>query len=317
MSQPGTPILEVENIVRHFGDRKAVAGVSFTVAAGESVGLLGPNGAGKTTTLSLICGLLSPTSGSVRILGSSIRADDDPAKARFGLVPQELALIEALSARENLALCGALYRMHGEVLTQAIQSALELVGLADRAADRVSTFSGGMKRRVNLAAALLHDPEILFLDEPTVGVDPQSRNAIFENVEELRRRGKTVIYTTHYMEEVERLCDRVIILDHGQVVSDDSLKALKSRVSAGFELRFELDGTEPRDLSALKALAGVRQVSWTDTELRVQVDSMEEGLERVLAELRRAGVHFHHLDSRRPSLENIFLQLTGRNLRDG
>jgi len=317
MSQPGTPILEVENLVRLFGDRKAVGGVSFTVAAGESVGLLGPNGAGKTTTLSIVCGLLRPTSGSVRILGHSLRADDDPAKARFGLVPQELALIEALSARENLALCGSLYRLHGDALAKAIQNALEFVGLADRANDRVSTFSGGMKRRVNLAAALLHDPDILFLDEPTVGVDPQSRNAIFENVEELRRRGKTVIYTTHYMEEVERLCDRVIILDHGRVVSDDSIKALKSRVSAGFELRFELDGAEPRDLSSLKGLAGVRQVSWTDTELRVQVDSMEDGLEQVLAELRRAGVHFHHLDSRRPSLENIFLQLTGRNLRDG
>jgi ABC-2 type transport system ATP-binding protein len=317
MSQPGKPILEVENLVRQFGSRRAVGGVSFTVATGESVGLLGPNGAGKTTTLSIICGLLRPTSGNVRILGRSIGADDDPAKARFGLVPQELALMEALSARDNLALCGALYRMRGDRLSLAIQSALEFVGLADRATDRVSTFSGGMKRRINLAAALLHDPEILFLDEPTVGVDPQSRNAIFENVEELRRRGKTVVYTTHYMEEVERLCDRVIILDHGLVVSDDSLKTLKSKVTSGFELRFEVDSSEPRDLSSLTGLAGVRQVSWTGSELRVEVDSMEDGLERVLAELRRAGIHFHHLDSRRPSLENIFLQLTGRNLRDG
>jgi ABC-2 type transport system ATP-binding protein len=226
-------MLHVRNLRKQFGTTVAVDDVSFTVDRGQLVGLLGPNGAGKTTTVSMIAGLINPDDGQVLIDGSPIRGDTDPRKRSVGLVPQDLALYDELSARENLRFFGALYALSGRALDIEIERVLALVGLVDRAKSRVATFSGGMKRRLNLAAGLLHDPEILLLDEPTVGVDPQSRNAIFENLEELRARGKALLYTTHYMEEVERLADRVVIIDHGRVVADDTLDVLRAPVTAG------------------------------------------------------------------------------------
>lgn len=223
-------MLAVNNLHKTFGEVVAVDDVSFTLNRGELLGLLGPNGAGKSTTVSMIAGLLSPDSGHVHIDGQQLRGDTDPAKGRVGLVPQDIALYEELSARENLRFFGSLYGITGKALDDAISSTLALVGLEDRARDAVEDFSGGMKRRLNLAAGLLHDPDILLLDEPTVGVDPQSRNAIFENLELLKSRGKALLYTTHYMEEVERLADRVVIMDHGRAVADDTVAALKARV---------------------------------------------------------------------------------------
>src|SRR5206468_3985584 len=203
-----------------------------SVAAGQLVGLLGPNGAGKTTTVSMVAGLLAPDQGEVQIGGSRLKGDTDPSKRRIGLIPQDLALYDELSARSNLRFFGALYNLTGAALDHAITSALELVELSDRARDLVKTFSGGMKRRLNLAAGLLHDPDILLLDEPTVGVDPQSRNAIFENLQTLKARGKALLYTTHYMEEAERLADRVVVIDHGKVIADDTLIGLQRLVPA-------------------------------------------------------------------------------------
>src|SRR5882724_10380991 len=224
-------MLEIRNVRKRFGSLVAVDDVSFTVEPGRLTGLLGPNGAGKTTTVSMIAGLIAPEKGSVLVNGHPLSGDADPLKKKIGLVPQDLALYDELSARENLKFFGGLYGLAGQALEDAMKSALTLVGLADRARDKVKTFSGGMKRRLNLAAGLLHDPDILLLDEPTVGVDPQSRNAIFDNLEELKRRGKALLYTTHYMEEVERLADRIIIIDHGKVVADDTLNGLQSRVA--------------------------------------------------------------------------------------
>jgi linearmycin/streptolysin S transport system ATP-binding protein len=221
-------MLHVRNLRKTFGSLVAVDDVTFAVEPGELVGLLGPNGAGKTTTVSMIAGLLSPDRGDVLVAGRRLEGDTDPSKRRVGLVPQDLALYEELSARANLRFFGALYEMSGATLTKAIDAALELVGLADRVGDRVKTFSGGMKRRLNLAAGLLHDPDILLLDEPTVGVDPQSRNAIFENLERLKDQGKALLYTTHYMEEAERLADRIVVIDHGRVVANDTLARLRS-----------------------------------------------------------------------------------------
>ena len=194
-------MLQVDHLRKTFGTLVAVDDVSFTLAPGTLVGLLGPNGAGKTTTVSMVAGIVAPEAGEVRVAGQPLRGDRDPAKRRIGLVPQDLALYDELSARENLRFFGGLYGLHGRALDAAMASALALVGLGERARDRVKTFSGGMKRRLNLAAGLLHEPDILLLDEPTVGVDPQSRNAIFDNLEELKRRGKALLYTTHYMEE--------------------------------------------------------------------------------------------------------------------
>jgi len=234
-------MLHVNNLRKTFGALVAVNDVTFAVGGGELIGLLGPNGAGKTTTVSMIAGLLSADSGEVLVGGSRLVRDTDPVKRRIGLVPQDLALYEELSARDNLRFFGALYSLSGAALDQAILRAAELVELADRLKDKVKTFSGGMKRRLNLAAGLLHDPDILLLDEPTVGVDPQSRNAIFDNLEALKRRGKALLYTTHYMEEAERLADRIVVIDHGTVIANDTLAGLRAAAGGAAGERASLE----------------------------------------------------------------------------
>jgi ABC-2 type transport system ATP-binding protein len=225
-------MLQVSHLRKTFGKLVAVDDVSFTVDRGQLVGLLGPNGAGKTTTVSMIAALVTPEKGEVLVGGARLAGDTDPKKRKIGLVPQDLALYDELSARANLRFFGALYDLSGAALDKAIGAAMDLVGLADRLNDLVKTYSGGMKRRLNLAAGLLHDPDILLLDEPTVGVDPQSRNAIFDNLEQLKARGKALLYTTHYMEEAERLADRIVVMDHGRVLADDTLEGLRARASA-------------------------------------------------------------------------------------
>ena len=224
-------VLEAINLRKSFGTLVAVDDVSLSLAKGETLGLLGPNGAGKTTTVSMLCGLSTADRGEVRVDGVKLAGDTAPGKRKIGLVPQDLALYDELSARANLRFFGALYSLSGAALDAAIKNALDLVGLSDRINDRVATYSGGMKRRLNLAAGLLHDPDVLLLDEPTVGVDPQSRNAIFDNLETLKARGKALLYTTHYMEEVERLADRIVVMDHGKVIAEDTLDGLQSRVA--------------------------------------------------------------------------------------
>ena len=226
-------MLRINNLRKAYKDLVAVNDVSFTLEPGQLLGLLGPNGAGKTTTVSMIAGLITPDRGEILIGGHRLAGDTDPAKRRIGLVPQDLALYDELSAHANLRFFGALYDLKGAALEKAIAAALELVELSDRARDRVKTFSGGMKRRLNLAAGLLHDPDILLLDEPTVGVDPQSRNAIFDNLEVLKKRGKALLYTTHYMEEAERLADRIVVIDHGNVIANDTLAGLHAKVPLG------------------------------------------------------------------------------------
>ena len=234
-------MLEARALRKTYGSIVAVDDVSLRAEAGETIGLLGPNGAGKTTTVSIVAGLVRPDAGEVLIQGRPLGGDTDPLKLKLGLVPQDLALYDELPALQNLMLFAALYNLSGAEARKAIGEAMDLVGLADRVNDKVKTYSGGMKRRLNLAAALLHDPQILLLDEPTVGVDPQSRNAIFENLETLKHRGKTLIYTTHYMEEAERLCDRIIIIDHGKLIANDTLQGLYRLIPASNVLVVELD----------------------------------------------------------------------------
>jgi ABC-2 type transport system ATP-binding protein len=234
-------MLTVRHLRKTYGPLVAVDDVSLSVEGGRLLGLLGPNGAGKTTTVSMITGVITPDKGDVLIDGAPLSGDTDRKKRKIGLVPQDLALYDELSARANLRFFGALYGLSGAALDKAIASALGLVGLSDRERDLVKTFSGGMKRRLNLAAGLLHDPDILLLDEPTVGVDPQSRNAIFDNLEELKQRGKALLYTTHYMEEVERLADRIVVVDHGRVIADDTLRGLQALAPADASGRVTLE----------------------------------------------------------------------------
>ena len=222
-------MLIAHGLCKAYGTLMAVHDVSLSVSAGEIVGLLGPNGAGKSTTVAMLCGIATPDAGAVMVDAVALAGGARTGKALIGLVPQDLALIEDLPALDNILLFGSLYGLRGGLLRSRAREALELVGLTDRARSRPATFSGGMKRRLNIACALVHDPKVLVLDEPTVGIDPQSRNHIFENLETLRARGKALLYTTHYMEEVERLCDRIVILDHGRVVADDTQQGLRAR----------------------------------------------------------------------------------------
>jgi ABC-2 type transport system ATP-binding protein len=310
-------MLEVTGLHKRYGELVAVEEVSFTARPGEMVGLLGPNGAGKTTTVSMIAGLLVPDRGEVRIDGGVVRGETDPVKLRLGLVPQDVALHDGLSARENLALFGALYGMRGAPLERAMASAFDVAGLGDRAKDRVATFSGGMKRRLNLAAALLHSPQILLLDEPTVGVDPQSRNQIFSSLEELKRQGKTLVYTTHYMEEAERLCDSIIIIDRGKVIANDTLEAVRRLVPSVnvLEIGVENPGQDGW-LDSLRAVEGVSAAEWDGSTLRVTVRDLLESSPRVLVWLRQRDYVCSHLTSQRADLETVFLTLTGRSVRN-
>ena len=241
-------MLAASQLYKSYGPKAAVAGVSLDVKSGEIVGLLGPNGAGKSTTVAMLCGLTRPDRGTVTLGGEPIGEEASPIKRRIGLVPQDISLFEDLPAWGNLELFGALYGIKGELFEQRARAALELVGLADHAKAKPATFSGGMKRRLNIACALVHDPDVLLLDEPTVGVDPQSRNAIFDNLESLRDRGKALVYTTHYMEEAERLCDRVVIVDGGKVIASGTREQLCRGVPAAPKRRIEPDAASLEDV---------------------------------------------------------------------
>ena len=311
-------MLEASGLCKSYGDRAVVADLSLSVAAGEIVGLLGPNGAGKSTTVAMLCGLVGADRGEVFVgEGPSRLALDENAhgaKRRIGIVPQELSIYENLGAGANLELFGALYGLHGALLRQRVDAALALVGLADRAKDKPQSFSGGMKRRLNIAAALVHDPDVLIFDEPTVGVDPHSRNAIFDNLESLRKRGKALLYTTHYMEEAERLCDRVVIMDHGQVVASDTLAGLYKRLPAVETLELEIDGVV--DLTALGRETGVTGPTQDGTRLHAGVADLGGAACGLLTWLGARGHSVHRISSGRAGLEDVFLSLTGRQLRD-
>ncbi|MFN8011308.1 MAG: ABC transporter ATP-binding protein [Holophagaceae bacterium] len=309
-------MLDVRDVKKRFGALQAVDGVSFAVAKGETVGLLGPNGAGKTTTVSMVTGLLPADSGEVRLEGRALAGDTDPLKGVLGFVPQDLALFEKLSAKENLHLFGALYGLSGPGLARAVDAALDVAGLSDRAKDRVESYSGGMKRRLNLAAALLHDPKLLILDEPTVGVDPQSRNAIFEALEALKRRGLALVYTTHYMEEAERLCDRLVIVDHGKVLRDGTLKDLYAELPAANLLEVELDGDVEAAAAGLRGVAGVATARPGNGTVALGLRDLGSGSAAALAWLAANGFPVRHVASERATLESVFLGLTGRSLRD-
>jgi ABC-2 type transport system ATP-binding protein len=312
------PIVEVKNLVKTFGDVKAVNGVSFTIIEDEIFSLLGPNGAGKTTTISILSCLIQPTSGDATVCGHSVTKDAMAVKRVIGVVPQEIALYNNLSARENLAFWGRMYGIEGSALKKRVDEVLELIGLKDRAKGRVGTFSGGMKRRVNIGVGLLHQPKIIYMDEPTVGIDPQSRRNILDAVKELNRQGMTVLYTTHYMEEAAELSNRVGIIDHGQLIALGTQKELTEMVGEHETLRLHLadDQNAAALADALRSLPGIIQSSTTDHEVALIVPAAEEALAPVITRANELGSKIRSVDIQEPNLETVFLHLTGRALRD-
>lgn len=310
------PMIEINGLVQKYGDRVAVNGVSFCVQEGEIFGLLGPNGAGKTTTISILATLLPPGEGQVTIGGYDLARETSQIKPLIGFVPQELALYPTLSAWDNLAFFGRIYGLRGTALKERIAAVLDLVGLRDRARDAVRTFSGGMKRRLNIAAGLIHQPRVLFLDEPTVGVDPQSRNYIFQHVERLKAEGMTIIYTTHYMEEVERLCERVAIMDEGRILALDTTKALIGLLGGGvISLGLAADVIEAL-LPLIRALPHVRALSPQDGRLKVETSEARPALLELIELCNARDVPILSLEVLEPNLESVFLHLTGKHLRD-
>jgi ABC-2 type transport system ATP-binding protein len=308
--------VEVNQLKKSFGDFQAVRGVSFAVKTGEVFSLLGPNGAGKSTTISMLAGLLSPTEGDALIMGHSVRREPLLAKAGLGVVPQDIALYPDLSARENLEFWGKMYSLRGAALKVRVDEVLEVIGLSDRQRDRVGTFSGGMKRRVNIGAALLHKPSVVIMDEPTVGIDPQSRRHILDNVKELNRQGMTVIYTTHYMEEAEELSQHIAIVDQGLVVATGTYRELIALV--GEQTRIDLGLNVPGEnmISAWKQVPGVTQVSALDGRVTVLADDSNRVLPCLFDTAGHAGARITAVEIKEPNLEAVFLHLTGRALRD-
>jgi ABC-2 type transport system ATP-binding protein len=309
-----TPLLEVRDLHKRYGGTTALHDVSFTVNTGEMFGLLGPNGAGKTTTLSIVSCLLDATGGEVLLDGKRVHPSDRDARRLIGIVPQEVAVYAELTARENLHFFGELYGVKGVDLRARVQRILAAVGLEDRADDRAATYSGGMKRRLNLGAALVHEPRLLLLDEPTTGVDPQSRNHIFEEVRRLNAEGLTVVYTSHYMEEVQALCPRIGIIDHGRLVACDTLPNLLRQLSG--LVRVHLASVPPSLRERIKELPDCHLTEPDERTLEIACHDIKATLVRLVAALNETQAELVGLETEEPNLERVFLHLTGRALRD-
>jgi ABC-2 type transport system ATP-binding protein len=309
-------MIHVEALSKRYGTLKAVDRISFEVRDGEIYGLLGPNGAGKTTTLSMVSGLLAPDDGRVLFDGVDLAADPLKVKGELGVVPQEIALYEELTARENLGFWGGLYGLGGAELRDAIGAALELVGLTTRADDRVNTYSGGMKRRLNLSMGLVHRPRVVMMDEPTVGIDPQARANILDLVRDIAKSGTTVLYTTHYLEEAEEFCDRIAIMDHGKILAEGTLAELKHMLGEGeiVTVRGSFDPAVVRD--QLKDLEGVKTITVEADRLVLSAATDGGGAVPLLSRILGGPLEVEAVSIQPPSLNGLFLKLTGRELRD-
>lgn len=309
-----SPLVEVRDLHKRYGKIEALRGVSFEVYDGELFGLLGPNGAGKTTLISILSCLLAPSRGGARLANKPITMSDPEIRRQIGIVPQDLALYGELTARENLLFFGQLYGMPDSDLKRRVGEVLDAIALADRADDRVNTFSGGMKRRLNLGVAILHGPRLLFLDEPTTGVDPQSRNRIFEEVRRLHSIGMTIVYTSHYMEEVQSLCSRVGILDHGRFIACDTLPNLLRSLEG--RIRMKLPGMPAELLSRIAMLPNVTIAEQTPDTLELKCAESAKTLISLVPLFREWKIEPTALETQEPNLERVFLELTGRALRD-
>jgi ABC-2 type transport system ATP-binding protein len=308
-------MITVQNLSKKFGELRAVDGISFNVAKGELFGFLGPNGAGKTTTISMISGLLKPDVGTVFVGEYNLWETPKPAKRLLGLVPQDLALYEEFSARENLTFWGGLYGVPRAQLKTNMDAILARVGLADRARESVSRYSGGMKRRLNLAIGLVHEPKVLLLDEPTVGIDPQARNNILEIIRDIARQGTTVIFTTHHLEEAEKLCDRIAIMDHGKILQTGSVKEL-ARVVGDRDIISVGGKFTAEQIKQCLAHEPVSFIKLADQLTTLSLIQEDYGMAALVSQLSKGGIEVADLSVQKPTLESVFLKLTGRELRD-
>ncbi len=310
------PAIEVLDLRRSFGENKAVRGVSFDVQRGEIFSLLGPNGAGKTTTISMLSCLLRPDDGDARVMGHSVRSEQNGVKSVLGVVPQDLALYEDLTARENLTFWGKMYGLRGSKLKTRVDEVLDVIGLQDRARERVGKYSGGMKRRVNIGVALLHKPKVIYMDEPTVGIDPQSRRNILDSVVTLKDQGMTVLYTTHYMEEAQELSDHIAIMDHGKMIACGTNEELVKLVGGQTRIDLTLNVDAGKVMAAWQAVEGVERVTAEEEKISVLVEDSNLVLPRLFESATRHSARITSVDIREPNLESVFLHLTGRALRD-
>ncbi len=311
-----TPVLRCVGLRKRFDELLAVDDVSLEIVPGECYGLLGPNGAGKTTSISIICGLLASDGGTVEVAGRPMTTTSVAAKAALGYVPQELAIYLDMTGRENLRFFARLYGIRGRAAKARIEAVLELVGLTERADDLVKEYSGGMQRRLNMGLGLLHEPRLLVLDEPTVGVDPQSRNAILASIEQLGQAGIGVLYTTHYMEEAQRFCNRIGIIDHGKLIAEGTYQELIALVDGGDRVLLSASGDLQRAAEAMRELSGVLNVHRTDDGLELAVEDAGRLLPALLERAASAGTPLTAVEARKSNLETVFLHLTGRALRD-
>lgn len=309
-------LLKVENLCKSFGSTKAVDGISFEVNRGEVFGLLGPNGAGKSTTISVVSTLIPPTKGEVLYEGMNIFTEPNSLRKNLGVVPQDIALYPTLTGYENLSFWGNMYGLKGAGLKKRIGEVAEIIGLNGRLKDRVDKYSGGMKRRLNIGVALLHKPELLIMDEPTVGIDPQSRNHILDTVMELNRQGMTIIYTSHYMEEVEYLCSRICIMDQGRIIASGTQEELVELIKGETQISLKLDRVDQDILGRLRSIKGVAKAELVQDEIAVSGENVDIALADIIAKVTEHGGRISSIDVKKPNLEAVFLHLTGKALRD-
>jgi ABC-2 type transport system ATP-binding protein len=309
-------IVKLENLVRKFGDFVAVDKINLQIKEGEIYGLLGPNGAGKSTTINMICGLLSISSGKISVLEKDSKKDEYFVKKNVGIVPQDIAIYEDLTSYENVKFFAGLYGISGKEIDARVKEALDFVGLLDKAKSKPGDFSGGMKRRLNIACAIAHKPKLIIMDEPTVGIDPQSRNHILKSVKKLNEMGSTIIYTSHYMEEVEEICSRIAIIDHGQVVAEGTKEELKAIISDTNVVEITVNSVAQINEAEIKSINGVKNINVNENKLKIESVKEINNLDKIIAYLVEKNIPIKNVESKVPDLETVFLTLTGRKLRD-